>query len=149
MHSKSSPLPTRCSDTKRATFSTGSFICLAAFLLTAVGCARTLFGESRVPGEQPTADVRPTAERSAQQHSGCRKDENVCVIFVDDCSVSSFRFRRVSSQMSRVNCAKIPTIFNGDSSRQCLIYLNTRVSFAVTCEMASTNVPKTAAFLFP
>jgi len=41
-----------------------------------------------VPGEQPTADVRPTAERSAQQLRVPAKDENVCVIFVDDCSVS-------------------------------------------------------------
>ena len=41
-----------------------------------------------VPSEQPTADMRSTAERSAQPLRVPAKDENVCVIFVDDCSVS-------------------------------------------------------------
>jgi len=41
-----------------------------------------------VPSEQPETDMRREAERSAQQLRVPAKDENVCVIFVDDCSVS-------------------------------------------------------------
>jgi len=41
-----------------------------------------------VPSEQPETDMRREAERSAQPLRVPAKDENVCVIFVDDCSVS-------------------------------------------------------------
>ena len=41
-----------------------------------------------VAREQPTEDVRPTPERSAQQLRVPTKDETVCVIFVNECDVS-------------------------------------------------------------
>jgi len=41
-----------------------------------------------VAREQPTADVRPQGQRSAQPFRVPAKNETVCVIFVDECDVS-------------------------------------------------------------
>ena len=85
MHSKYSPRLTHCLVTKRATFSTASFICLYCLLLTSCATTRTV-EMLPVNNMNKTCDARKTAARN---DSGClEKSGDRCTIWTKDKAVS-------------------------------------------------------------
>ena len=88
MPSNSSPLPTHCSGTKRATFLMASFICLCSLSSTLAACATTTRTVEYLPVNNmtKTCDTRTTAARN---DSGClEKSGTRCTIWTKDKAVS-------------------------------------------------------------